>query len=215
MPFSKETLRTKPYNICISCEHIGINCDGPNFLAMSTERWCEWCHIRKEYLDLTNLEIAEAADVSEVSVARIMSGNVKDIRVTTMQAVTKVLVNGTWGQHPCAMDANKSADVEKILEEMKQTHKAEIAEVHETEQKKIDYLKQQIKFTEEQMIAKDKLIEENYQLIKQRNKTTVILSVLLGVSVVAIISALVIDALNPGMGFFWRDTLFSHMQSLV
>jgi transcriptional regulator with XRE-family HTH domain len=173
---------------------------------MSTERWCEWCHLRKEYLELTNAEIADAAGVSEVSVARIMSGHVKDIRVTTMQAVTKVLVNGTWGQYPCALGAENIEDRAELLEKCARLEKT-VSESHESEQKKIDYLRQQIKFQEDQIIAKDKLIEENYQLVKQRNKTAVILSILLGLAVVVLITALAIDASHSGVGFFWTNAL--------
>ena len=102
-PFSLKDFEEKPYNTCINCIHIGKQCDGPNFLAMSIERWCEWCKLRKQYLKFTNAHIAEKADVAEITVDRIMSGHAKDLRFTTIQAVTKVLVNGSWGQNPCAL----------------------------------------------------------------------------------------------------------------
>lgn len=108
----------KPYDRCITCEKLGTRCDGPNFLAMTIERWCEWCRLRKEYLHITNAYIAEAADVSKVTVDRIIAGSTTDIRTSTMQAVTRVLVNGTWGQYPCA-DPNpeqEKADPNPALE---------------------------------------------------------------------------------------------------
>lgn len=102
-PFSMRDYEEKPYNTCINCIHIGKHCDGPNFLAMSIERWCEWCKLRKQYLRLTNGQIAERADIAEVTIDRIMAGHAKDLRFTTIQAVTKVLVNGSWGKNPCAL----------------------------------------------------------------------------------------------------------------
>ena len=152
MSLKQKTHETKPYNVCIDCVHIGQDCDGPNFLAMTPERWCEWCYLRKEYLDLTNAEIAESAGVSEISVARVMSGHIKDIRVTTMQAVTKALVNGSWGQYPCALasannkEGNSAALIEQCkqfqatLDSIKAEHKAEIAEIRNFEQSRLDYL---------------------------------------------------------------------------
>jgi len=188
---------------------------------MSTERWCEWCHLRKEYLDLTNAEIAEIAGVSEISVARIMSGHVKDIRVTTMQAVTKALVNGSWGQYPCAMASSSETVVDNpalveqckqlqaTLDSIKAEHKAELIEVRKFEQSRIDYLKEQLKFEEEQVIAKDKMLSERYALIKQRNRVIFGLTLSLGIAVAVIIAALIIDGLSSDIGFFWTERLIS------
>lgn len=220
MPISAKNIENKPYNVCIDCAHLGRDCDGPNFLAMSTERWCEWCHLRKEYLDLTNAEIAEAAGIAEISVARVMSAHVKDIRVTTMQAVTRVLVNGTWGQYPCAMAAEEEhkenpamaeqcKQLQASIEKLTSEHKAEIAEIRQFEQGRVEYLKEQVKFKKDQMRNKDQLLTERYSIIKQRNRVITILAVLLGITVAVIIGSLVFDLLHPGLGYFLQESLLS------
>lgn len=196
MPLSQKSLETKPYNVCIDCAHIGINCDGPNFLAMSTERWCEWCHLRKEYLDWTNAEIAERAGISKISVDRVMSGNVKDIRVTTMQAITRALVDGSWGQYPCAMASEEKEVVDNpaIVEQCKHLQ-AELAQLREYDEGRIEYLKEQLR-------DRDKLLAARFKLILSRDRVIRILAILLGVAVVAIIGVLLLDLLNPHIGFF-------------
>ena len=214
MPLTK-SLEEKPYNQCIDCAHIGKNCDGPNFLAMSIDRWCEWCHLRKEYLNWTNAKIAELSGVSKISVDRIMSGNVKDMRNTTMQAVTKALVNGSWGQYPCAMAANASEEYNPaIVDQCKQLqatidrqaaeHKEALESVRAAEQRKIDFLREQVRFKEEQMRTKDKLLQDRYEFIKRKDHTIALLGFLLAACLLVIIAALVIDVLNPNVGFFWR-----------
>lgn len=178
MPFSRRTLEEKPYNRCINCVHIGKMCDGPNFLAMEIERWCEWCRLRKEYLGWTNAHTAEVANVAKVSVDRIMSVNIKDLRISTMQAVTKALVNGTWGQYPCVLAASSNtitttAECEKFNEEiacLKAEHKAELEALRADAEKKITFLKDQVRFKEEQMLAKDKLLESITHLIERDRK---------------------------------------------
>ncbi len=173
MPFSRKSLEEKPYNRCINCIHIGKLCDGPNFLAMEIERWCEWCRLRKEYLGWTSAHLAELADVSKVSVDRIMMVNAKDLRISTMQAVTKALVNGTWGQFPCVYVASgntvtTAAECEKFKEEiinLKLEHKAELDAVRAEAEKKINFLKEHLSFMELQVVAKDKLIENITRLI--------------------------------------------------
>ena len=158
MPFSPETLEEKPYNICISCPKLGQTCDGPNFLAMSVERWCEWCHLRKDFLGWKNSYIADKAGVSKMSVDRIMTGDVKDLRITTMQAVTRSLVNGTWGQSPCVLVTETEKEIyvdnpvivaqcqhlQNSLDKLSEDYRAELAYVREEAQNKINFLRDQV-----------------------------------------------------------------------
>lgn len=203
MPFSPQTLEEKPYNQCVKCVHIGQKCDGPNFLAMTTERWCEWCHLRKVFLGWSNTRVAELAGVSKISVDRIMSGNVKDLRNTTMQAVTKALVNGTWGQYPCTMSAPLDGEykdspelvarcerLQAALDSIAAEHREEMAAVRADDQRKIDFLRDQVKFKEKQMDAKDKLLSEQSDFMKKKDRTIQVLALLLGVAVLVIIATL-------------------------
>ena len=174
MPLSQKSLEEKPYNICISCAKIGQSCDGPNFLAMTVEQWCEWCHLRKDYLHWTSSTLAEKAGVSKISVDRIMAGDVKDLRITTMQAVTRALVNGTWGQSPCVLVAESEKEpyadnpaivaqcnyLQATLDRITEDHKQEIATVREEAQRKLDFLLDQI-------AQKDKQIDHLYDLLKR------------------------------------------------
>jgi predicted transcriptional regulator len=173
MPFSPETLEEKPYNICISCAKLGQSCDGPNFLAMSVERWCEWCRLRRDHLKWKNQTIADKAGVSKMSIDRIMAGDVKDLRITTMQTVTRALVNGVWGQSPCVLVTETEKEIyvdnpviiaqcqhlQNTLDTLSAEHKAQLAAFREEAQKKIDFLREQIVFKERQMEAKDRHID--------------------------------------------------------
>lgn len=174
MPFSPDTLEEKPYNICISCPKIGQTCDGPNFLAMSVDRWCEWCHLRRDHLKWKNQQVADKAGVSKVSVDRIMSGDSKDLRITTMQAVTRALVNGTWGQSPCVLVTETEKEIyvdnpvivaqcqqlQSTLDTLSADYKRELAYVRDKAQKKIDFLR-------EQVAIKDKHIELLHSLLSK------------------------------------------------
>lgn len=101
-------IEEKPYNACLDCANLGKICDGPNFLAMSIERWVEWCRMRKAYLGWTAQQLADKSGVALGSIERIFSGRTKDPLLSTVQLITKALVNGTWGQYPCA-DPNGDA----------------------------------------------------------------------------------------------------------
>ena len=177
MPFSPETLEEKPYNICISCPKIGIVCDGPNFLAMTVEHWCEWCRLRRDFLGWKNQELADKSGLSKVSIDRIMNGDVKDLRITTMQAVTKALVNGVWGQSPCVLVSETEKEIyvdnpviiapckhlQNTLDHLSEDYKMELATVRAEAQEKIDFLREQI-------AIKDKHIGLLYTLIPRNEK---------------------------------------------
>lgn len=175
MPFSPETLEEKPYNICISCPKMGSTCDGPNFLAMSVERWCEWCHLRKDFLGWKNAMLSDKSGVSRMSIDRIMAGDVKDLRITTMQAVTKALVNGAWGQSPCVLVTETEKEIyvdnpvivaqcqhlQNSLDTLSEEYKTELAAVRAEDRKKIDFLMAQV-------AIKDKQIEWMHSLVSHK-----------------------------------------------
>ena len=174
MPFSPETLEQKPHNICVTCPKIGQTCDGPNFLAMPIERWCEWCKLRRDFLGWKNQKVADEARVSKISIDRIMMGDVKDLRITTMQSVTKALVNGSWGVSPCVLVTETEKEIyvdnpvivaqcqhlQNMIDNLSEEYKTEIATVREDDRKKIDFLMEQIKI-------KDKQIEWMYSVIRK------------------------------------------------
>lgn len=215
MPFSPQTLEEKPYNMCVKCTHIGKRCDGPNFLAMNMPRLCEWSRLRKDYLHnldtrWTNAYIAEQASVSKVSIDRFLSGNVDDIKISTIARIIKVLVNGSWGQYPCAMTADNPEPIyvdNPTLVERCERLQADLAATRADDRQKIDFLKDQIKFQEEQMTGKDKLLAERYGFIKKKDRAIITLSILLGIAVVIILALLIADLVSPDYGFFLRSTL--------
>lgn len=216
MPFSLPVYEEKPYNRCIDCIHIGVRCDGPDFLAMEIPRLCEWARLRKDYLHRkdakwTNAYIAEESKISKTTVDRFFTGKLEDLNFTTAARIIRILVNGTWGQYPCSMAAIAEQEQEYIdnpaiveqcrqlqtaLDNISAEHKAEIEAVRAKAQETIDLLKGGV-------AKRDELLSERYDIIKQRNKVVGILGTLLGLSIILIFGALIVDGLNPNIGFFW------------
>lgn len=191
MPFSPQTLEEKPYNLCVACANIGKRCDGPNFLAMEMPRLSEWCRLRKDYLHRldpkwTNAYIADRAGVSKVSIDRFLSGNVDDIKTSTIARILRVLVDGTWGQYPCTMAADEKEPVyipDPALIERCDRLQADLDAARADDRQKIDFLK-------EQMAVKDKLLAERYDFLKRKDTAIATLSILLGVAAIIIIAGL-------------------------
>jgi hypothetical protein len=121
-----------------------------------------------------NQLVADKAKVSKVSVDRIMAGDSKDLRITTMQAVARALVNGVWGQSPCVLVAETEKEIQvdnpvivaqcqhlqNTLDALTEDHKKDLAFIREEAQRKIDFLREQI-------TIKDKHIELLHSLIRQ------------------------------------------------
>lgn len=194
----------KPYDVCLACHHLGKTCDGPNFLAMTTERWVEWCLSRKKILNVTNSQIADGSNVPKGTVDRVISGHGGDLRITTMRDITRFLVNGTWGQFPCAdpygVQASEKDLVERIkeqdaayaelqtqLQELQEIRKKDLENAHAEERRKLDFLK-------EQLAGRDRMI-------RRKERTAAILGAVIGVLALMLIGLLLYDLLDPTIGY--------------
>lgn len=98
----------------------------------------------------------------------------------------------------------KNAIIEETQKDLLRARERE-AEIRADDQKKIDHLKEQLHFMQEQLVKKDKLLDERRDFIYRKDRIIGILGLLLAVCLVVIIGALIIDRLNPDMGFFWLD----------
>jgi len=206
-----EDFKNKPYNICLECSYLGKSCDGPNFLGMTYKRWVEWCNIRKRQLNLTNATIAELSGIPKGTIDTIFSGRSDDIRFSTMQAITKVLVGGCWGQYPCHYAASHiggeetpettmqkmQVELDQAKQELRDLKQGSELSAYKADdaQKKVDYLKQQIRFKE---IA----IEDFRTSIRKKEKVILTLGIAFGVLAIGLIVMFAIDAFVPDAGWF-------------
>lgn len=162
----KNTFGEKPYNRCLSCQHRKVRCDGPRTSGLELKRWCEYMRDMKEINGLTNLEIAEAADVSVKTVERLMALNAdKDILRDTARRIENVII-GSTSTYPCYLafeeenlpDAQKMSDAmrelervlndnedyRKALDDIHTSYKAEMETIRADAQKKIDFLLEEV-----------------------------------------------------------------------
>lgn len=95
-----------------------------------------------------------------------------------------------------------SVDAEKVREREN--------EIKEDAQKKIDYLKGQISFKEERIRQQDKLLDERRDFLYRKDRIIAALAIALSISLLVIIGALVVDKINPDMGFFWLNDMAVH-----
>lgn len=182
---------------CVTCAHLGNDCNGPNFLAMSPETFCRWVNLRKKYKGWSVEYIAEKSGVSESSLKRILSGNAYDVRLSTLQAIIKVLVGDSWGDAPCILSESHSDSAH--LKEAVAREKEAVSTLKEYVSAKDKRLDERMAFIH----IKDAEIDELKKERKFYRFLTILVSFLLFSCLIYIIVTLILDYRSPLRGFWW------------
>lgn len=105
---------TKPYYRCLSCPRFRHTCAGLPTRDMTMQEWCEFIRDVSDAFHLSNIYIAEKADVSIKTVERIEALNCdKDIMRSTARRI-EIVVLGPVGNHSCHLDHDPTAAAELI-----------------------------------------------------------------------------------------------------
>lgn len=193
------------YEKCLDCKQIGIDCDGPNFLAMDAVELGQWCdEKRKTIPGMTYDRIEAETGISKTAVYNFLKGKHPDCRLETIRPIVKLITGGKWDDNPCGSVTNsEKAAYEERIKELEKLLDYEVRWRDE----KLKHLEstnasmQTLVTNTNARYTKDKdFLREQ---IRNRNKAVTVLSVCLGICLLVIIGALVIDKLDPSKGFFW------------
>lgn len=190
------------YEKCLSCEQLGTTCDGPNLLSMDTVELGQWCNeLRKNNPGMTYDRVATDTQLSKSAVRDFLIGSHVDCSMHTARTIAKYITNGKWDDNPCGnVSNNEKAAYEERIKQL------------ETEVDHLDVRLKAVKKTNESL---ETLVKNNNTRttqdkeflrgeIKCKNRSIVVLGVLLGISVMFIMASLIIDSINPNLGFFWN-----------
>ena len=218
-----EVTKEKSFNECFNCEYFRKGCSGPNLCGTSTERACEFLQLCRLQLGYSYQKTADLSGLSLVTVKRTLTGKNKDPGLATINALSAVLVSDPKGKYPCALHivneeseklAKECQRLQAELDGINAKHKQKVESLHAKYQEDIRFLKEQISFKENQMLAKDKVLGDDYDFIRRKNRIIAALSFALAITVFIIIAALAVDNANPNIGFFWLEetvaTIFGH-----
>lgn len=201
------------YEKCLSCDQLGTTCDGPNLLAMETIDLGLWCNeLRKDNPGMTYDKIAAETELSKSAVRDFLTGKHDDCSMRTARTLARYITKGKWDDNPCG---NLTNSEKAAYEERLRQLQAEIA----WRDDKIKHLTANyesmttlIANTNKRHEEENTRHEEQLQFlrgqIKSKNRAVVILSVSLAICLLVIITALIVDRTNSGIGFFWLESLF-------
>lgn len=200
------------YEKCLECKKLGNPCDGPNFMAMSTEDLIHWCNERKKQLPgLTYDRIVEQTGLSKGTVSGFFKGTHADYRIETIRPILKLLVGGEWEDSPCGdptaeerahyedrireLEAGIAWRDDKINHLMNSNHSMEtlIANTNKRHEDANAHHEEQLQFLRRE--------------IKRKNKFMTAMTVVAILALLYIIVTLIIDRMNGDVGFFWLEGL--------
>ena len=194
------------YEKCLTCKQLGTACDGPNLLLMDAVELGHWCDaLRKLRPGATYDKTASETKVSKTAVYSFLNGAHADCRLETARPVARWLIGESCEGNPCGNVTNseKAAYEEKIRQLENELSRRE---------DRIQHLDDKIKQLQETNVSMTTLITNtNARFTKDKDflrKVITVLGVSLGFCLVVIIGALIIDRLNPDVGFLWLRGLF-------
>lgn len=168
---SFEVTPEKPFNQCFQCPSFRDGCSGPNIIEMEYLRACEFLQLTRIFRHLSYQQVADGSKVSLATAKRLLTGKLSDPSYYTMREVSHFLVGDPNGKSPCSIpdmtgsahDAHQLDDAVRDLERalndnqryrnaldnIHESHRAEMQTVRAEAQAKIDYLRQQVAYLQQ------------------------------------------------------------------
>lgn len=179
---------------CLYCDHSGKDCI-QYVMSLQLHDIITWCKERKDKIGITNAKISELTGIPKGTIDRMFSESEKltDFRFSTVQPVVMALTGAADGDADCeshTVDIEAKRRIERLEHDNARLtqHMEEMKANHQTE---TDFLKQQL--------------EHEQATSESRKKAFYVVAIALGVTLSVIILALIVDRLNPNIGFFWLD----------
>lgn len=214
-PDKRKELAEKPHDICLLCKALSISCSGPNPCAMTYERLIEWCNSLAKKRGLTRAEIAEGSNIPLGTVNNFLSGRTDDIRFRTLQSILGYLIGNCWGnpcdhakrfldgeEMPSETIAKLEESIAKLIKEL-ETEKTNAARADAYAADMRNELAEVRKDADKIRADGDKKTAYLRELADYREKKLRRCVVAVIVLAFVIVAALVVDFLNPRIGYFW------------
>ena len=184
---------------CLTCPAIKQGkCAGPNYMAMSSHDLVEWGTEYQRLNKITNAQLAKHSGVPKGTIDGIKYR--ADVRHDTINLLIKALIEmtgGVWGGEPCASSGTLTDELAAKV--------GRLEDLIQWKDEKIEHFAQEVEILKEQLHTKDTQIREHWQVSKRSRVLITSLCVGLFACLLLIVGSLVIDKLNPGIGFIWLN----------
>ena len=192
---------------CQNCEHLGRDCP-KKLMLMPLDDLVDWCRYIMAQYHITHDQIAHLANTPKGTVDRILAKQSTDCKYSTIHAIVCALFE-VLGVSAVCLDETKAAEATQADDLKRQN--AELQRALADSEKERQALQTRLAdHAETQALLKAQLAKADTRIdllsgtLRGWRRVVKILSVLLGVAVLGIIAALVVDLLSPNIGFLWR-----------
>lgn len=200
---------------CTTCERLGRDCP-KKLLLLPLEEMIDWLHYLMAQHKITHETMARISGVPKGTIDRVMAKQSADCRYSTMHAMVCGLFAHLGMSTACADDSNAAnsahtEELERRVEELQHALDDSERERQALQARVADFDEQRA-FMRDQIAKKDARIDALSNIIRSNRAVIKVLSVLLCIAVLVIIGALVVDRLNPDLGYIWRSAASSISQ---
>lgn len=191
------------YEKCINCKRLGKDCT-PNFYTMPLNDMRLFAKRLMTAKGWKNADLAEESGVKEGTIKNTLSQRDRDVYYSTFAPMFCALVGSGSEETPCpepVLEESKHLETIARLEKEKEELAERLKEEKEASARQVDFLKYELK----------KERDTSNERKKWRDIFCIIAFVALGI----IVAALVVDALNSHIGFFWLEEKASYIGDIT
>lgn len=192
---------------CSNCDHLGRDCP-KKLMLLSLDEIIDWCQYVMAKNKLTHEFVARLANTPKGTIDRVMAKQSADCRYSTIQAIVCALFEYLGISAVCLDEITTEAavqadDIKRQNAEL-QRALADSEKERQALQDRLAESAESLTFMKAQIAKKDDRIDRLSGTVGEWRRIVKLLASLLGIAVLLIIGSLVVDKLNPGLGFFWR-----------
>ena len=185
---------------CSHCDHLGRDCP-KKLMLLPLDEIIDWCLYIMAKHKITHEKAAQLSRVPKGTIDRVLSKQSEDCRYSTIHAIVSALLEVLGFSSVCL---DEVAAVTVAQEDDTRRRLADSEKECQALRAQVDELSNQREFLRGQIAKKDDNIDSLTATVREHRKLLKITTVLLGLSTALIILALVMDRLNPHLGFIWR-----------
>ena len=149
-------------------------------MSLSVEKWAALINRVATQNHISRQQIADKAFLPLSTVNSVLSGRTKDVRHSTMLAITQVVMGEGFGKFPCyiaylMLTGQQLEDESDSIAELNH-RRARIAELKEEKQAaaedargKVDFLRQQINLRDRQIVHLEEQLAQSTASIRRRD----------------------------------------------
>lgn len=191
------------YEKCINCKRLGEDCT-PNFYTMPLNDMRIFAKRLMTAKGWKNADLAEESGVKEGTVKNALSQKDRDVYYSTFAPMFCALIGSGSEETPCpepVLEESKHLEAIERLKKEKRALEQRLEEAKTNADVQANFLKGEL--------------EKEREISKERKRWRDIFCVIALVALGIIVAALIVDALNSHIGFFWLEDKASYIGDIT